>query len=69
MQTATLSDKYQICIPKSVREQMGLQAGQQFIFIAKNGVLRLVPKRESQSLKGSLTGSDCNDYRDRKDRT
>jgi bifunctional DNA-binding transcriptional regulator/antitoxin component of YhaV-PrlF toxin-antitoxin module len=34
--TATLSSKYQISIPKSVREEQHGQAGQQFVFISKN---------------------------------
>ena len=32
---ATLSSKFQISIPKSVREEQHWQAGQQFVFILK----------------------------------
>ena len=68
MLTATLSSKFQICIPKQIREQLHLQAGQQFIFIAENEVLHLVPKRNIQDMKGILAGASKKNIRDLKDR-
>jgi AbrB family looped-hinge helix DNA binding protein len=45
--SATLSSKFQISIPKAVRDQQRWEAGQEFVFIAKgNGVL-IVPVPES----------------------
>jgi len=68
MQIATLSAKYQISIPKPIREQLHLEAGQQFIFIAKGNGLHLVPKRSIEQVKGILKGANTNNVRDRKDR-
>jgi AbrB family looped-hinge helix DNA binding protein len=68
MHTATLSAKYQLCIPKPVREQLHLQVGQQFVFIAKGNSLHLVPKRNMDSIRGLLKGANTNNVRDRKDR-
>lgn len=68
MQTATLSAKYQICIPKLIREQLHLKIGQQFLFIAKGNSLHLVPKRSIKDVKGLLKGANPDNTRDRKDR-
>jgi AbrB family looped-hinge helix DNA binding protein len=65
---ATLSSKYQISIPKSVREEQHWKAGQQFVFIPKgNGVL-VMPVPALEQLAGLAKGAKAADYRDRKDR-
>jgi AbrB family looped-hinge helix DNA binding protein len=62
--TATLSRKFQISIPKAVREKQNWQAGQEFVFIPKgNGVL-VMPVPELAELAGIAKDG----YRDRKDR-
>ena len=66
--TATLSTKYQISIPKAVREAQHWKAGQEFVFIPKgNGVL-VMPVPELQQLAGLAKGAKRARYRDRKDR-
>jgi AbrB family looped-hinge helix DNA binding protein len=67
MDKATLSAKYQIVIPKRIREEMGLKAGQTFVFVPKGHVLTMVPVRDIQSLRGSMKGADLTGYRDRSD--
>ena len=65
---ATLSSKYQISIPKSVREEQHWEAGQEFVFIPKgNGVL-VMPVPEFEQLAGLAKGAKATGYRDRKDR-
>jgi AbrB family looped-hinge helix DNA binding protein len=68
MYAATLSSKFQVSIPKAIRERMGLTAGQQFVFIPKGDTLMLVPRRDLSSLRGSLRGADNGGIRDRQDR-
>ena len=68
MQTATSFAKYQICIPKLIREQLHFKVGQQFLFIAKANCLHLIPKRKLEDVKGLLAGANPNNVRDRKDR-
>jgi len=68
MQTATISSKFQILVPKKIREQLHIKPGQQFIFIAKGDCLELVPKKEMKELCGILSGANTNNIRDRKDR-
>lgn len=67
MQTATISSKYQILIPKKIREQLGIRPGQQFIFITKGECLELIPKKEIKELRGILIGANTNNIRDRED--
>ena len=69
MQMAKLSSKYQILIPKAIREDLEFKAGQMFIFIRKGKVLMLVPQITLNELKGSMAGANTENYRDHKDRT
>ncbi len=66
--TATLSAKFQISIPKAVRNARQWKAGQEFVFIPKGAGVLLVPAPERDELAGIARGADPKDYRDRKDR-
>lgn len=66
--TATLSSKFQISIPKAVREAQNWKAGQEFVFIPKGTGVLLVPVPTREDLFGLAQGSDPSDYRDRRDR-
>ena len=66
--SATLSTKYQISIPKAVREEQHWEAGQEFVFIPKGKGVLVMPVPELQQLAGLAKGAKRNGYRDRKDR-
>ena len=66
--TATLSSKFQISIPKAVRTAHNWRAGQEFAFIPKGTGVLLVPVPERHELAGLAKGADPSDYRDRNDR-
>lgn len=66
--TAKLSAKFQISIPKSVRTARRWQAGQVFAFIPKGEGLLLVPVPELDALRGLARGANPKGYRDRTDR-
>ena len=66
--TATLSPKFQISIPKAVRAARRWQAGQVFAFIPKGDGLLLVPVPERAALAGLARGAKPTGYRDRSDR-
>lgn len=66
--SATLSSKYQISIPKAVREQQHWEAGQRFVFIPKGKGVRVMPVPGLKQLAGLASGAKMSDYRDRKDR-
>ena len=65
---ATLSSKYQISIPKTVREQEGWKPGQRFVFLPRNGGFVLVPVPEPKELFGIAKGANPEGIRDRRDR-
>lgn len=66
--TATLSAKFQISIPKAVRTERRWKAGQQFAFIPKGTGVLLVPVPKAEELAGIAKGAKAEDYRDREDR-
>jgi AbrB family looped-hinge helix DNA binding protein len=66
--TSKLSSKYQVSIPKALRERLAWRPGQKVAFIDKGkGVLMIrVPEREE--LVGIARGANLENYRDRNDR-
>lgn len=66
--TATLSSKFQISIPKVVREEQHWQAGQEFVFIPKGKGVLVMPVPDFKDLEGIAKGARKDGYRDRKDR-
>jgi len=68
MATATLSSKFQISIPKAVREAQDWHAGQEFVFVPKGRGVLVMPVAELKDLAGIAKGANKAGYRDRKDR-
>ena len=67
--TATIiSPKFQVVIPKEVRSQILVKAGQKVTMIAKNGVIHIVPQVPLNKLRGALKGIPTTGFRDKKDR-
>ena len=66
--TATLSSKFQISIPKAVRDEVHWEAGQEFVFILKGKGVLVMPVPEFAELAGIAKGARSEGYRDRKDR-
>jgi AbrB family looped-hinge helix DNA binding protein len=65
---ATLSEKFQISIPKAVRNAHAWKAGQRFAFISRGNGVMLVPVPDVSDLIGIATGANPEGYRDRSDR-
>jgi AbrB family looped-hinge helix DNA binding protein len=63
-----VSSKYQVVIPKDVRESARIQVGQEFQVIAKGGMVTLVPDRPISSMRGFLRGIRTTGLREKKDR-
>jgi AbrB family looped-hinge helix DNA binding protein len=68
MATATISPKFQIVIPKEVREKLHLAPSQRLQVVEKGGVITLVPEVPLKSLRGALKGMSASGLREKRDR-
>ena len=68
MAQTVVSSKFQIVIPKEVREQLDLEKGQILQVVVRNGVITLVPDRPLSDLRGFIKGIDDAGLRDKEDR-
>ncbi len=67
MQSVTVSPKYQVVIPKTVRESLKLRPGQKMQVIEYAGRIELIPERDIKELRGFLKGINT-EFRREKDR-
>ena len=58
MATVTVSPKYQIVIPKDVRDRLVMAPGDKVEVIQLEGRIELMPVRSARSLKGFLQGRE-----------
>ena len=58
METVTVSPKYQVVIPKSVRKALGIRAGQKIQVVVYEGRIELVPVTPVKKLRGFARGID-----------
>jgi AbrB family looped-hinge helix DNA binding protein len=64
MTILTISPKYQVVIPKEIREKLDLRPGQRVQAIQYAGRVELVPVRAMGSMRGFLTGIETTADRD-----
>jgi AbrB family looped-hinge helix DNA binding protein len=64
MNTVTLSNKYQLDLPKEISETFGLEAGDSFEIIPYNNRIELIPIKPILKLKGIFQGIDTNIIRE-----
>lgn len=69
MTQAILSTKYQLVIPRAIRQQLHLRSGQRMIFLVKGDVITLVPERPLSELKGIAQGIKPGPLREKKERS
>ena len=58
MNVVTVSSKFQIVIPKELRERLGIEPGQKIQAFALEDRIELVPIRPLKSMRGFLKGID-----------
>jgi AbrB family looped-hinge helix DNA binding protein len=60
METVTVSPKFQVVIPRSVRRALGLRPGQKMQVFIYDGRIQLIPVKKMRTLRGFLKGIDTN---------
>ncbi len=65
MTTVTVSPKYQIVIPKEVRDSIGILPGQKVQMLTYRNRIELIPIRPMNKMKGFLKGLDTDVKRDK----
>jgi AbrB family looped-hinge helix DNA binding protein len=68
MNTVTLSTKYQLVIPREIRERLQLTPGTRLTVIEKSGILHPVSERPISELRGVARGTRPKGLRDKRDR-
>ena len=56
MHTVTVSPKYQVVIPKSIRDTLQLKPGQKMSVIEYDGRIEMIPERDISELRGFIKG-------------
>ena len=67
MNAVVLSPKFQVVIPRTVRQAMGLRAGQKMHVVEYEGRIELIPDRDIAELRGFLKGINT-DFKREEDR-
>ncbi len=58
MNTVTVSPKYQVVIPRAIREELRLKPGEKLRVMRYQDRLELIPIRPIEALRGFLKGID-----------
>ena len=64
MTAVTVSPKFQVVIPKDIREFMGIFSGQKVQVLTYKGRIELIPLKPMSEMKGFLSGIDTDVQRD-----
>ena len=68
MTQVVVSPKYQVVIPKEIREKFPLHKGQKMTVIAKGDVIILLPSAPLKNYRGFLKGMETRNLREKRDR-
>jgi len=58
VETLTISPKFQVVIPKAIRERLGLSPGQKLQAVLYGDRIELIPIEPARRLRGFLKGID-----------
>lgn len=67
MNTVTVSPKFQVVIPKNIRDMMGIISGQKMEVVAYQDRIELIPIQPMKKLRGFLKGIDTTVTREKTD--
>jgi AbrB family looped-hinge helix DNA binding protein len=58
METVTVSPKFQVVIPRAIRDSLGLQPGQKIQALLYENRIELIPLKPMSEMRGFLKGID-----------
>ena len=64
METVTISSKFQVVIPLSVRKAMGIRCGEKANVMHYRNRIEIIPVREIRKLRGFVKGIDTSFVRE-----
>jgi AbrB family looped-hinge helix DNA binding protein len=68
MTRVRLSSKFQIVIPREIRERLRLRPGQQMTLLERGNTITVIPDQPLEKLRGTLKGAAVDGLRERRDR-
>ena len=64
MRAVTVSPKFQVVIPKNIRDSMGIVSGQKMQMLTYSNRIEMIPIKPMKKMKGFLKGIDTEVQRD-----
>lgn len=64
METVRVSSKFQVVIPKSIREILDIKQGEEIAMIEKDRTVHMIPVRDIKKARGIAKGVTTKDLRD-----
>lgn len=68
MPRVTISPKFQIVIPRQIRERLRLRPGQQITLLERDGIITAIPDVPLQEFRGILKGMSRTKLREKQER-
>ena len=68
MPRVTISPKFQIVIPREIRQRLRLRPGQQITLLERDGIITAIPDLPLEEFRGILKGMSRTELREKRER-
>jgi len=68
MAQVTVSPKFQIVIPREIRERLRLRPGQRITLLERDGIITAIPDQPLEKFRGILKGMSPKGLREKRER-
>ncbi len=68
MPTVTVSPKFQIVVPREIREKLRLRPGQKITLFERDGIITAIPDQPLEKFRGILKGMARTGLREKQER-
>ena len=68
MARVTISPKFQIVIPREIRQRLRLRPGQQITLMERDGIITAIPDLPLEKFRGILKGMSRTELREKQER-